>query len=89
MNKTHSRRAAKQMLKRRQSNFCLSLARKATGINETMASAAKTHIDCHDNASPDDVSCCSVVPAWMAINEGGATPTNNSITFMYDNEMTQ
>jgi len=42
-----------------------------------IASTARIQIDCHDNASPDDVSCCSVVPAWMATNEGGATPTNS------------
>jgi len=41
-----------------------------------MASAARIQTDCQDRASPDDVSCCNVVPAWIAMNEGGATPAN-------------
>ena len=32
--------------------------------------------DWKDNASVVDVNCWRVVPAWIAINEGGATPIN-------------
>ena len=40
------------------------------------AKMTKSATDWKDRASVVEVNCCSVVPAWMATNEGGATPMN-------------
>ena len=37
-------------------------------------------IEFHEKASPDDVILCKVVPAWMATNEGGATPVTKHMS---------
>lgn len=47
---------------------------KTTGSKEIKANNPRTATDVHDTASPEEVSWCKVVPAWMATNEGGATP---------------
>ena len=51
---------------------------KTTGRMERRASPARMDIDVHDTVSPDDDSCCSVVPAWIATNDGGATPAREN-----------
>ena len=38
------------------------------------AKTTKRATDWNDSASVVDVNCCKVVPACIAMNEGGATP---------------
>ncbi len=45
-----------------------------------MAKQARMKIDVQEMASPEEVSLCSVVPAWIATNDGGATPTIQHLT---------
>lgn len=53
----------------------MSLPLKITGSRESRAKTASTETDHQETASLDELSWCSVVPAWMATNDGGATPT--------------
>jgi hypothetical protein len=45
-----------------------------TGNMDTMAKTAKMRMEFRESASPEDVSLCRVVPAWMATKDSGATP---------------
>lgn len=36
-------------------------------------------MDVHDQASLVEVRVCSVCPAWIATNEGGATPEKKTM----------
>jgi len=45
-----------------------------TGSKLSEANITSKMIDCELKASVADASCCSVVPAWTATKEGGATP---------------
>lgn len=47
-----------------------------TGTREMRANRVKMVTEVQDQASLVDVNVCSVWPAWMATNEGGATPEN-------------
>lgn len=40
-----------------------------------MASTANKIIEFQDQVPPTEVNSCNVLPAWIATNEGGATPT--------------
>ena len=44
---------------------------------EMMANRARISTVVSDTVSLDEVNWFSVVPAWMATNEGGATPEKN------------
>jgi len=44
------------------------------GKMEMMANRARISTVVSDTVSLDEVNWFSVVPAWMATNEGGATP---------------
>lgn len=59
-----------------QSNFALSLFLRNTGRRDKQAKMVRMMSDDQDTASPDEVSFCNVVPAWIATNDGGATPRN-------------
>lgn len=41
-----------------------------------MANMPSMPIEVHDSTSLEDVNLCNVVPACIAINEGGITPKN-------------
>lgn len=41
---------------------------------DTMANTASIRIELRDKVSDDEVNLLSVVPAWMATKDGGATP---------------
>lgn len=47
-----------------------------TGNIATTANTHRMAIDVQDTVSLDDVRDCNVVPAWIAINDGGATPAD-------------
>jgi len=47
------------------------------GKMEMMANRARISTVVSDTVSLDEVNWFSVVPAWMATNEGGATPEKN------------
>lgn len=51
------------------SRFC-----NITGTNESTAKTPRTTTDVQDHASPDADSLYNVCPAWIATNDGGATP---------------
>lgn len=55
-----------------------------TGTNDNDANAAKISIDCIENASDELVIVFNVLPAWMAKNDGGATPKNVPIANGYN-----
>lgn len=54
-----------------------------TGTNESKANTANSSIDCRENASDELVIVFNVLPAWMAKNDGGATPKNVPIANGY------
>lgn len=56
------------------SNFCFSFFWKMAGSIERRAKIIRTNTEFQETASPAVVSWYSVVPALMAIKEGGATP---------------
>ncbi len=56
------------------SSFCWSFFWKQTGRMETTAKTPNTRREFQDTASPAVVSLYSVVPAFIATNDGGATP---------------
>lgn len=62
------------MRSQHQLNFCLSFCLKIAGSKDSRASRPSTVIEVQEMASPEDVSWCNVVPAWMHTNDGGATP---------------
>jgi len=45
-----------------------------TGITESNAKITSRQIDDQERTSLDELNLLSVFPAWMATNEGGATP---------------
>lgn len=49
-----------------------------TGISVTKANRTSSTIEVHENASFELVIVLSVLPAWIARNDGGATPTINT-----------
>lgn len=59
-----------------QSNFSCNFFLNITGSKDITANNASMPIEVHDSMSLDDVSWCSVVPACIAINDGGITPKN-------------
>ena len=46
------------------------------GTSERQANTASQTTDDQETASEEEVSCCSVVPPWIATNDGGATPAD-------------
>lgn len=60
------------------SSFCWSFFWKHTGRMETTAKTPKTMREFQDTASPAVVSLYSVVPAFIATNDGGATPVHQT-----------
>jgi hypothetical protein len=44
------------------------------GTREIMANTTRSARDDQDQVPEVEVICCRVLPAWMATNEGGATP---------------
>ena len=46
------------------------------GTSERQAKTASQTTDDQETASEEEVSCCSVVPPWIATNDGGATPAD-------------
>lgn len=60
------------------SSFCWSFFWKQTGRIETTAKTPKTMREFQDTASPAVVSLYSVVPAFIATNDGGATPVDQT-----------
>ena len=63
----------------RHSTFSRRYFLKMTGSIARTANTPRTATDVHVTVSLDDVRDCSVVPAWMARNDGGATPVNRHI----------
>lgn len=55
-----------------------------TGTNDKQANTANNSIDCIENASAELVIVFNVFPAWMAKNDGGATPKNVPIANGYN-----
>lgn len=60
-------------------NFSLNFLLNNTGISEKVAKTTNIRTDVHESILLDEVSLCKVVPAWIAINEGGATPKGKII----------
>ena len=56
--------------------FFLIWLRKNTGAKETMETNVNISMDCQVNTDDELVSVFRVVPAWMYIQDGGATPMN-------------
>lgn len=44
-----------------------------------MAKIANNKTEFHDQVPPTDVNWCRVFPAWIATNDGGATPKNKRV----------
>lgn len=54
--------------------LCLNRFLSSPGRREAQAQNIRTPIEVQENASLELVIFWSVLPAWMAITEGGATP---------------
>lgn len=54
--------------------FFLNLFFSRPGRSDAQAQRVNTPIEVQENASLELLIFCSVLPAWMAITEGGATP---------------
>lgn len=54
--------------------FVLKYFLKMTGNIVILAKMVKYTIDTHENASRELVNVFNVFPAWIAKNDGGATP---------------
>ena len=65
-------------------NFFWSCRLKRTGSIDTMAKTANIRIELREKVSLDEVSWLRVVPAWMATNDGGATPINKFQWMKYE-----
>lgn len=55
-------------------NDWLSLFLNKTGNKDITPTPSNTNNEFHENASEDEVIWFNVVPAWIATNDGGATP---------------
>lgn len=58
------------------SNFSRSFFLNTIGSNEPTAKTTSRKMELREKASLVDVSLWSVVPAWIATNDGGATPVD-------------
>lgn len=54
--------------------FFLNLFFNSPGSSDAQAQRVNTPIEVQEKASLELLIFCSVLPAWMAITEGGATP---------------
>lgn len=61
------------------SNFDLKYFLKNTGVNAKTEKIPNKRVDCHENASAELVIWYKVLPAWIAMNDGGATPATMKI----------
>jgi len=55
-------------------NFSFNLLLNTTGITEMVANMMSIRMDVHERILALEVSFWRVVPAWIAMKEGGATP---------------
>lgn len=74
--KTHRRQYLQTFIIRDSfhSTFFLNCFLKITGTSVIQANTTSSNIEVHENASFELVMVLSVLPAWMARNDGGATP---------------
>lgn len=52
-----------------------------TGTKENKANTPNSSVDRNENASDELVIVFNVCPAWIAKNDGGATPVSNEINW--------